>query len=201
MCLSSVLAATCAASYPAAPSKPTVIGLQVHYPGAMGRIRPGSGYSFTAYSLDQDGAYELVTAKATWTSSDANVMRPSSTAWAFLAAGPGVARITARYEGLAASLSMVVIDPQLLQPLPRLTIFPAGPGAVGRAARPTAFLEQRADPTRATVTDRVTWTSADPQVATIDQSGLIRAIAPGTTLITGSLDGLTDWFWVSIAPN
>lgn len=196
-----VVAAACAASYPTAPSPAVPIALQVHYGSAIGRVRPGSTYAFQAYSLDTDGAYELVTLRATWTSSDVTVVQPTSISPStFLPVAPGAARITARYGGLEASAWMVVSDP-LLQRFPLLSVSPAHPGGIGRSAQVIALLQQTAGSSRVNVTTMVAWSSADPAVATIASNGVIRAVGPGTTLITASLDELTDWYWVSIAPG
>ncbi len=42
------------------------------------------------------------------------------------------------------------------------------------------------------LTTRVTWNSSDPSVATVSASGLLRAVAPGTTQITATYGRLTS---------
>lgn len=43
------------------------------------------------------------------------------------------------------------------------------------------------------ITDRVTWASAQPQIATISSGGLATlGVQTGSTIITASLDGVTD---------
>ena len=42
------------------------------------------------------------------------------------------------------------------------------------------------------ITDYVTWASATPSVATISGTGVASALAPGTTTITASLEGVTS---------
>lgn len=200
----SVLAAACSAAYPTAPTKPAPVALQVHF-GARGPVPPagpgGMTWGFQAYSLDTDGAYEFVTTQASWLSSDETVVRRVSTSPpTFMAVAPGAARIIARYEGLEASAWMIVTDPQL-QTFPRLVLNPGSPGSIGRSAQAIATLERSAGGARENVTSRVMWTSADPGVATIDQNGVITAVGLGTTLITASLDDLTTWYWLSIAPS
>lgn len=46
-------------------------------------------------------------------------------------------------------------------------------------------------PTQQNVTDSVTWTSSNSQVATISSSGLATAVGSGTTTITASINGFT----------
>ncbi len=47
----------------------------------------------------------------------------------------------------------------------------------------------------------VTWSTADPTVATIDSTGLVTAVAPGTTTLTVSLAGPTDSIMVIVEPQ
>jgi hypothetical protein len=197
--LSWVVAAACTASYPTAPTQATPLALQIVV-GAVGPVPPGSTFSFQSYTVDTDGAYALVT--ASWVSSDTTVLQPTSlgTAVRLTAVAPGAANITARYEGLAASVPLIVINPQL-RTFPLLSIDRAGAAIIDGDRQPRAFLQPNLFPGRENVTNRVTWTSADRSVATINETGAIRRVGIGTTLITASLGDLTDWYWLSFGPS
>ncbi len=45
---------------------------------------------------------------------------------------------------------------------------------------------------KATGVDRVTWTSSDPAVATVDENGQVTAVAAGTATISAAADGATS---------
>jgi uncharacterized protein YjdB len=76
-----------------------------------------------------------------------------------------------------------------------------GPGSVGVQTATAAGLTRSALSGNEDVTRRVTWRSDDPHVATIDDTGVITGVGAGVTLISASLDGITDWFWLSIPPS
>lgn len=53
-----------------------------------------------------------------------------------------------------------------------------------------------------TATDKtVTWKSSDPNVATVDQSGKVTAVAPGTATITATAGGKTATCTVTVTPK
>ncbi len=53
-----------------------------------------------------------------------------------------------------------------------------------------------------TATDKtVTWESSDPNVATVDQSGKVTAVAPGTATITATAGGKTATCTVTVTPK
>jgi len=191
--------AACNASYPTEPTKAAATTLFIHQ-GARGRVPIGTtAYGFSAYTLDADGIYEHVTDRATFTSSDSGVARLSGRS-TFIAAGAGVTTISASFGGLTASVPMMVFDPRT--PIyPRLSIVYNGPNAIGARAQTAAGLQRTAQSPNENVSSQVTWTSDNPRVATIDQAGIITGVGVGMTMISGTYDGLTDWYWLSIAPR
>ena len=52
----------------------------------------------------------------------------------------------------------------------------------------------------ADVTDQVDWSSTDEQVATVDATGLVSALAPGVTVITATLDTLSTGGDLEVVP-
>jgi hypothetical protein len=194
-----LLASACSASYPTAPGGASTVGLMIDV-RALGSVTPAQVLVFEAFSLDSDGAYHNVSTIATWSSSDPSVVRASA-GGLVTSVAPGGAQIMARYEGASGSAWMVVTDPRQPESYPRLTVQPVRLTAVGGTALPSAILQLSPDASRQLVTTRVTWSSSEPAVATIDANGRMRAVGIGTTLITATLDGLTDWFWVTVPPS
>lgn len=65
--------------------------------------------------------------------------------------------------------------------------------AFANATAPTLQLEAVATKDDATTTSEgITWTSSEPTVATVSESGLVTAVTAGTTQITASLGGVTS---------
>jgi hypothetical protein len=177
-----------------------------------GRVAPGignnvnlNGYSFIAYTVNRDGAYERVSDRTAWSSNDEGILRSagnvsSAGIKSFLAVSPGTPSVTARFQGLEATAPLLIVDSSLLS-LPRLELTwtsqsVATVGAlVGVLAnfRPATGSVQE-------VTRAATWSSSNPEVATVD-GGAIRTLAIGSTIITANFDGFVEWFWVSVMPR
>lgn len=191
--------AACTASYPTEPTKAAPVGLSIQYAIPKGRIGTAANganrYSFSAITVDGDGAFEVVTSRASWLSSDDNVARPDA-AGVFVPVGPGRADAIVRFAGMEATAPMVVVESALLDSYPRLNV--VSPGTSPRAwLREGPFTSQSRN-----VTSSASWTSSDPRVATISAAGAVTAGSGiGTTLITATFNGLTDWYWLSIGPR
>ncbi len=71
---------------------------------------------------------------------------------------------------------------------PALSIVPAASTltSIGDVERPLAIAVRPAEPRVTDVTARVTWASANPAVATVDSTGRIAAVGPGSTTITAT---------------
>ena len=49
--------------------------------------------------------------------------------------------------------------------------------------------------------EKVQWTSSDTSVATVDENGRVKAIAPGTAIITAKIGDLTDTCTIKVSDN
>jgi hypothetical protein len=189
----------CRASYPAAPTDDSVpVAFYVLHTQTFGFAAVGSTYSFLAYTLTSDGAYEDVTSRTTWVSSDAGVLRPGATVAAFAAVASGPVEVVARHREFVHSIPMFVIRPDR-QPYPYLSISAGAPRTLGEASQAVARVQQSATVSQV-VTDFATWASSNPGVATVNR-GLVTAVSTGTTQITASYDGLSAFYNLSVRPR
>jgi hypothetical protein len=195
MCIAS---AGCTASYPTQPTQAAPVSLFITQ-GVRGRVNINSTAFYQAFIVNADGAFENVSGLATFESSDTGVARSNSRA-SFLGVAAGIATITARHAGLTASVPMVVVDPRIAI-FPRLSIIVTGPSRIGGQAQTAAGLQRSALAQNEDVSSVVAWRSENPNVATIAQDGVITGVGIGTTMITATYDGLTDWYWLSINPQ
>lgn len=99
----------------------------------------------------------------------------------------GVAIITATVEGVTASAGVTVTRARVAT----ITLTPADDTLeVGDTVTIVASL---LDATGRAVPDAtVTWASSAPDVATVAPSGLVTAVAPGTTEVTATVDGISS---------
>lgn len=120
-----------------------------------------------------------------WFTSDATVAVVASNG-RVMARGAGIATITATSEGQADSARITVVP----IPVAAVTVnVPGPPVQVGGTGFVTAGVADRnGQPLR---NRPVTWESADPQVATVDQRGLITGIDTGTVTITAASEGVS----------
>lgn len=171
-----------------------------------GRAAPGSnnvinGYSFIAYTVDADGAYERVSHRVAWSSSNEAIVQPQSGVTSagtkiYLARSPGNADVIATFEGLQATAPLLVVGSDVLSRTPRIDLTWAGQNTIGALSKASAIMR----PPNQDVSNGASWMSSDPAVATVGEGGRITAVSSGTTLITANVNGLVDWFWLSVLP-
>jgi uncharacterized protein YjdB len=192
----------CHASYPSQPSTATPASFQVFYRNALGPQFVGASFAFDAYVLNSDGVYEAVTSKAAWTSSNSVVVSLTTTPSGFTALAPGLADVSATYQGFASTQSVTVYEADR-QPFPFLFITPGDPHVVGQNA--VASLSLRTTPTQTQApTAAATWTSSDTRIVTADASSnttaRVTAVGLGTAQITATLNGVSGSYRLSIHP-
>jgi|SRR6267142_3233849 len=188
--------AACDASYPTQPTSASVLALQVHYRSAMGPALVGSGFAFRAYTVDSDGVYEDVTSKAAWSSSNSGVAALTTAPSGFSAFAPGLADISATYQGMTSSVTVTVVEPD--REFPVLKLGSGDPQVIGRTSVATAMLMTNRTQ-GVNVTGSATWSSSDPSVAAV-LAGSVTAVGAGTARITARFNGLSASYGLSVQP-
>jgi Bacterial Ig-like domain (group 2) len=194
-----ILASGCTASFPTEPSfTPQPVSLVVHYPTGGTKATLGTTFDdqqFEAYTIDSDGVWARVTTQATWSSSDTQGLIPATTTRGFFGyRNPGNYVIYATYQGLQGTLPLEIRPPKefpylelQVQSLQFHGVFLFTSGASsGRQQLQTS---------------QVTFSTSDPSVGFVDERGAFRAVSPGNVRITAVRDGLSDFYWRSVAPR
>jgi hypothetical protein len=197
-----VAVAGCHASYPFRPSPATPTALHIFYTRALAPQLVGASFGFTAYVFNSDGAWEDVTPRASWSSSNSVVAALDAPPSRFVALTPGRADVSVAYQGLVSGVPVTVYEPDA-QPFPFLNITPGDPRAVGQRA--TASVSLRLSPTQTQSPQAAAeWASSDERVVTVaptsPTTALVTATGPGTARITVTLNGVTGWYGLSVMP-
>jgi hypothetical protein len=207
------VASACTASYPTEPTKGRPVALYLAYSVPRGRAAVGvlnlpatNAYGFVAYTINTDGAFERVSDRAEWSSSNDGIVRvqaaaSGAAARSYTAVAPGDAMVIARLQGLEAVAPVLVVENDVMTRTPRIDVTAGNTIAVvGSVTRGIATLRPAAGAAQ-DVSNRAAWTSSDPGVASVSASGSITALGKGTTIITANVDGMVDWLWFSVLPG
>lgn len=163
---------------------PTELLIELQNPGDVVEIGVPVQLQLTA--VDAEGGETDVTDEAEWSSDDeriASIDRGRVTGHA-----TGSTRIRAQVRGKVAEFAINVErgTPELLEISDAPESLP-----VGRSARVKGQATYPGDNTE-DVTTVGTWTSSDPNVATVDETGRVVAVSEGTASITLELNGTTS---------
>jgi hypothetical protein len=192
----SVLAVSCDATAPAVPDV-NLLGVRVYYSQAMSHVAVGGTASFRAYALSSDGAYDDVTATATWTSGNAQVLSARYRG-SFTGVAPGLTEVQVTAGTMTASLLVPVVNTSNAS-YPRLTFTGGDPQRIGVRA-PVTLLWQTSPTSSETVTDRAECWSANSAVAAIS-GGAVAGTGVGTTVIHATYKNTSLEYGLSVQPN
>lgn len=135
--------------------------------------------TFTAILKDANG--NILTGRTvTWSSSNTSVATINSAGTA-TGVAPGTVTITATSEGQSGTASLHV-NPPPLAPIATITVSPAS-ASIKRGST-KQFTATAKDASGNILTGRTfTWTSSNPNVATVDQSGVVTGISEGNNVV------------------
>lgn len=192
-----LLLAGCGGGDPAAPTPPvvppaaTVASIVVTLPASS--VEAGTTVTANAVLRSPAGT-ELTGRSVSWSTSNAAVATVSS-AGVVSTLTPGTVTVTATSEGRTgeATLTVTPIPVSLVAvTLPSVTVTP------GDTVRASAVARSAAG---AALSGRlITWGAANPAVATVNESGLITAIAVGSTVISATSEGRTGTATLTVVP-
>lgn len=175
------------------PTKPVATVNTVSVMVAASQIEVAGTQMAMAEVRDQNNVV-LTGRTIAWSSSDVSVATVSATGL-ITALAPGLTTITATVEGKSGQTSLLVVAPKVVS----LTLA-APPGQLfpGQTAAVVATLKDR---NGATLTGRtVTWQTSVPRIATIDATGVLKALAGGTVTVTATVDDLISQITVVVSP-
>jgi len=138
----------------------------------------GATTALTATVAPTDATNQAVT----WSSSDETVATVDQTG-VVTAVGPGNATVTATAQdgsGKTGAATVTVTAATVL-----VTSVTVAPSAVSLAVGGTTALAATVAPTTATKSE-LAWSSSDATVATVDQTGVVTAIGPGSATVTAT---------------
>lgn len=184
----------CSAQYPESPTPvPTLAAIQLHYNSSHKGVNPGSSVSLTLYAINSEGAYESVTGRASWFSSNTAVA--TVTSGTARAVSAGAADVVASYQGLTATARILVLGGSQY-PLLDMTFLAPEPGRTTNAF--ARYFQSPSSPSR-DVTAEATWTSSDPNVFTFE-AGKVTGRGPGTATLTATFNGVEARSYGSVPP-
>jgi uncharacterized protein YjdB len=162
-----------------------------------GQFIVGEQQAFTATAHFQDGSTGDVSSFIRWQSSAPQVASVDETGSAE-ALAVGTSTITAAYSTYSGTSDFQVVAVRLdafaIAPMELTT-------GIGIAQRPRATGSYSDGSTR-DITDLVTWSTNDAQVASVDaHSGVISGVALGSTVIDASVDALVGSVTVDVTAN
>lgn len=179
---------------PGSDSKPMLTSIAIAPLNAS--IAMNATQHFTATGKYSDGSSAVITSSATWTSSNAAVAGISALGVATGVAA-GSTNVTVSLNGVSATTKLTVNAANVT--MKAIAISPASPRIAAGSTQQFTVNASYSDGSTGTLASGVTWTSSDPTVATFNSSGLLTAVAAGTTTVTASADGLSASTLLTVA--
>jgi hypothetical protein len=172
---------------------PVMVSISISPNGAQ--IPLGETQQLTATANFDDGSTQDVTNSAAWSSSATDVIGINDSG-AASAKAVGTATVTATSGQITGSDVLTVGPPILVA----VEIVPATSQiALGTSQRFSA-VGTLSDGTSEELADPVTWTSADPSIATINEGGVATGLQAGDTTIFASSDSISGSASLSVLP-
>ena len=154
------------------------------------QLAKGTSQQFTATGTYTDGTTQNLTSTVTWTSSNGSVAAINASGVA-TGTGTGAATLSASYQGQTASTSSFQVTPATLV---SIAFSPASPSvAIGSSAQVTVT-GTFSDGTTQNLSSSASYSSSNASVVSINSTGVITGVAPGTTTITVTVNGTTSSF-------
>jgi trimeric autotransporter adhesin len=152
--------------------------------------------SLKATGTYSDGSTQDLTSSSQWSSSNSNVAVVNASGVA-TGVAVGTATVTAQSGGLTGSAALTVSSSAgggggTSASLNAITIAPANPSIPVNTIQQFTATGSYSDGSSADLTSLVTWSSSSIGVATVNATGAVTGIAAGSTLITATLNSVSQ---------
>ncbi len=146
----------------------------------------GTMLRLTATGVYSDDSRRDVSPLAAWSSSAPTVATVSS-AGALTGLSVGATTVTATLQGVSASVEVAVTAVTLAA----IEVTPALPSLARGTTRAMTATGRFSDGSLQDLTSQATWASADSAVATVSATGVVTAVAAGTSAISAAFGGVS----------
>jgi len=166
---------------------------QVRVAPAAPSVQQGRTVQLTATALDA-GGQPIIGRSVTWNSANPTIASASSTG---LVTGiaPGTASVTATIDGVIGTADVTVTA----TPVASVIIVPDAPTlTVGGTLSLTALLADATGAPLSPVGRAIAWSTSALTIASVNANGLVTALAPGTTIIQATVEGVIDQTLVTV---
>ena len=130
------------------------------------------------------GGTRITDASITWSSEDTAIATVSA-AGVVTARAPGSVRVTAQ-AGAVADTALVTVHQRVVE----VRVLPDS--ALVETGATRQFTAELIDPLGNPIERAVDWSTTQPALATVDETGLLTALAPGQLEVVASVDGVSD---------
>ena len=163
----------------------TISSLTIN-PGALNSIPAGTTKVLTVTAAYSDGSNADVTNQVTWTTGSASTAYVDPTGLLH-AVAPGLTTIDAHLGGVDGTSAVLVSNATLAS----IAITPVSPIlAVGQVVQ-LAATGTYSDGSTTILTTQVQWSSSSIATATISSSGMVTSLAPGSSTLAATLNGVS----------
>jgi uncharacterized protein YjdB len=166
----------------AAKLPPQVVLQSIEITPTVPTVVAGTSKQLTATGRFSDASTADLTPMVTWSSS-ATAVATVSTAGVFLGIAVGDVTITATFSGVSGTASAKVTAATLTE----LQVTPASPSLAAGVTQQLTAMGVFSDASKQDLTSQVTWASDTEAHATVNASGVVKAVAPGTAKITATM--------------
>ena len=157
-------------------------------------IAKGASQQFIATGTYSNGTSQNLSSLVNWASSNGTVAFINASG---LATGTGVgsAQITASYQGQSVSTSSFQVTTANLV---SISFSPVNPSLAPGSNVQVTVTGTYSDGTTQNLSSSATYSSSNPAAVTVSSTGLVTAVAPGTSTITVTVNGQTTTFTVTV---
>ena len=173
----------------------TIVSITVMPPSQT--IAVGTTLDFTASGRFSDNSVQNITNDVTFNSDNTAVATIDNTTDIATAVSPGTANISATFNGVTGSTPLDVTTATVSS----ISITPAT-----AELAPNSFVDCTAtatlsDGTTQVITNDVTWSSSNPSVAAVDNTGSVGAVAAGNATISAQFGAVTGTSTILVNPQ